>query len=93
MGQLAKAKAREVPALLQRRTALAWQKRWLAMITVTMQVATAESLLQPTSEHRAEIDEALPSSSELSGHEDCGALSHLPLRGQALQLPGCAATG
>ena len=79
--QLARNKAREVPALLQCHAALAWHRRWLTMISVAVKVAAAESLLSPTSKHHTEIDGATPRFSELPGRDSSGAYSRLPLRG------------
>jgi hypothetical protein len=49
---LAAAKARESPALLIVAAQHAWHRCWLSMVAVAIQVAAAEAILDPTSEHR-----------------------------------------
>ncbi len=53
---MAAAKARENPALLAAGAQQAWYRRWMGLVAVAIQVAAAESLLEPSSEHRAELD-------------------------------------
>ena len=77
--QLAAAKAREAPQLLRRSVEFAWHRRWLTLVSVAIQVATAESLLEPTSSHKTEVDGHTPCWTELPGR-DCPACSRLPLR-------------
>ena len=79
--RLAEAKSREVPTLLQRRAQRTWHRRWLGIVSVAVQVATAESLLDPASQHRSELDGATPAFSELLGRDSAAAFSRLPLRG------------
>ena len=78
---LAAAKAREAPAVLQRRARLAWHRRWLSMVSVAVQVAVAESLLEPMSHHRTELDSITPLFSDLPGRDAVVPCSRLPLRG------------
>ena len=53
--QLAAAKASEAPQLLQKRAQAAWHRRWLGMVSTTIQVAVAESLLEPSADCKTEL--------------------------------------
>ena len=77
---LAAAKAREAPKLLARRAQYMWHRRWLIMIAVAVQNAVAESILEPCSSHRTEMDGPAPLWSEIGGRDVLGAGSRLPLR-------------
>ncbi len=77
---LAVAKARESPELLRRRAKSAWQRRWLGMLSVSIQVAVAESLLDPTNDTRTEVNGWAPAFSELPARGEAPARSRLPLR-------------
>ncbi len=78
---LAQAKARDSPDLLKKSAEFAWHHRWLAMVAVAAQVTLAQSLADPASPHRDELDGWTPDLSEvLAGLREAPAASRLPLR-------------
>ena len=78
--QLAAAKAREAPSLIQRSTQMAWHRRWLSLLSVATQTSLAESLLQPSGPQRAEFDGCTPLCSEIRDDSPPAFCSRLPLR-------------
>ena len=80
--KLSAAKARQAPELLQRSVQFAWHSRWLNLLSITVQVAVAESLLRPGTTSTAERDGPCPHLLEplVDRSLDPPSFSRLPLR-------------
>ena len=85
--ELARAKARGVPAYLQTSAALAWQRRWMRMIAVSTFTAFANSLIMPRAplSNTGIIDGEAPGDLvdlfDCCGRDGTEGASRLPLRG------------
>lgn len=82
--ELAKAKARGVPTYLRFSAALAWQKRWMTMISVATFTSFAHSLIlpkQPLACAGIQAADVAPDLADLFGRDAPLGGSHLPLRG------------
>ena len=70
--------------LLRRSVQLAWYQRWLCILSVSAQMALAETLLAPLSPHVSEFDSPEPFLGDvLVDYARCEppTFSRLPLRG------------
>ena len=81
---LAMSRCRDAPLLLQRSALLAWQRRWMNLVSVAAQTALAETLVTPGSSHLTEIDGYSPDLADVlhaARTELQPTASRLPLRG------------
>ena len=78
--RLAAAKAAALPQLLRRGARLTWYRRWLSMVSVSIQMATMESILQAEA-CLFDFGTAMPAYGELpAGQCSAPPASRLPLR-------------